>query len=136
MTTTFTPAELEYLAGQRLGRLATISPEGSVYNNPVTYFVDAANGWIDIGGVMMDRTQKYRNIQKNHTVSLVVDDIKSLDPWQVRGLEIRGQAEALVLEVPLKPHQRPQIIRIHPRRVLSWGVEAGPMRMLARGVDG
>jgi pyridoxamine 5'-phosphate oxidase family protein len=132
---TFTAAELAYLADQRLGRLATLSPEGSVYNNPVTYFVDASNGWIDIGGVRMDRTQKYRNILKNRSVSLVVDDIKSLDPWRVRGLEIRGHAEAVVLAVPLKPHQRPEIIRIHPRRILSWGLEEGPMRMLARTVD-
>ena len=134
MATTFTPAELDYLASQRLGRLATVAADGSLYNNPVTFFVDPDHGWVDIGGIMMDRTQKYRNIQTNSTVSLVIDDLKSLDPWQVRGMEIRGQAEAVVLAVPLKPHQRPQIIRIRPRRILTWGVEDGPMRMLARSV--
>ena len=134
MATTFTPAELDYLASQRLGRLATVAADGSLYNNPVTFFVDPDHGWVDIGGIMMDRTQKYRNIQTNSTVSLVIDDLKSLDPWQVRGMEIRGQAEAVVLAVPLKPHQRPQIIRIRPGRILTWGVEEGPMRMLARSV--
>ena len=134
MATTFTPAELAYLSSQRLGRLATIAPSGVVYNNPVTFFVDADNGHVDIGGVMMEKTQKFRNVEANSGVSLVVDDIKSLDPWQVRGIEIRGDAEAVTLDEPLKPHQRPQIIRIHPRRVLTWGVEAGPMRMLARNV--
>jgi pyridoxamine 5'-phosphate oxidase family protein len=134
MATTFTSAELEYMASQRLGRLATLSPDGSLYNNPVTFFVDQTNGWIEIGGVMMDRTRKYRNVQVHSTVSLVIDDIKSLDPWQVRGIEIRGRAEAVVLDAPLKPHQRPEIIRIRPQRIFSWGVEEGPMRMLARSV--
>ncbi len=32
---TFTPAELEYLASQRLGRLATIGANGVLMNNPV-----------------------------------------------------------------------------------------------------
>lgn len=134
MAETFTPAELAYLGSQRLGRLATLADDGTIYNNPVTFFVDADAGCIEIGGVMMDRTQKYRNVQANHTVSLVVDDLASLDPWRVRGVEVRGHAEAVTLETPLKPHQRNQIIRIRPRRILSWGVEGGPMRMLGRDV--
>lgn len=134
MTSLFTPAELEYLGSQRLGRLASIAPSGVLYNNPVTFFVDADNGRIEIGGVMMDTTQKFRNVKADGRVSLVVDDIKSLDPWQVRGIEVRGDAEAVTLDEPLKPHQRPQIIRIHPRRILSWGVEPGPLRMAAHDV--
>lgn len=132
--TIFTEAETSYLESQRLGRLATISAGGVLANNPVTYFVDALQGWIDIGGVMMDRTLKYRNVASDGRIAFVVDDIKSLDPWQVRGIEIRGRAEALTLDQPLRPHQRPQIIRIHPSRILTWGIEEGPMRMLARDV--
>src|SRR4051794_15392053 len=123
MSHMFTAAERSYLASQRLGRLATVSPAGVLFNNPVTYVVDAEHGCIDIGGVMMDTTRKYRNVEQNGTVSLVVDDLESIDPWQVRGLEVRGRAEAVTLDVPLKPHQRPQIIRIHPRRIISWGLE-------------
>jgi pyridoxamine 5'-phosphate oxidase family protein len=131
---TFTDAEITYLASQRLGRLATISPTGRLANNPVAYFIEADGGWIDIGGVMMDRTLKYRNVGADGRVSFVVDDIKSLDPWQVRGIEMRGRAEVLTLAAPLKPHQRPEIIRIYPQRILSWGIEEGPLRMFARDV--
>jgi pyridoxamine 5'-phosphate oxidase family protein len=132
---TFTPAELEYLDAQRLGRLATIGPDGVLMNNPVGYFVDAGQGVIDIGGIFMDTSRKYANVVDNGKVSLVVDDLVTVDPWRVRGMEIRGRGEALTLEEPLRPHQRPQIIRIHPRRILTWGVEPGPMKMLARNVD-
>jgi len=89
---------------------------------------------IEIGGIFMDATRKYANVLDNGKVSLVVDDLVSVDPWQVRGIEIRGRGPAVTLDEPLRPHQRPEIIRTHPRRILTWGVEPGPMRMLARNV--
>jgi pyridoxamine 5'-phosphate oxidase family protein len=131
---TFTPAELEYLASQRLGRLATIGADGVLMNNPVGYFVDAEHGVIEIGGIFMDTSRKYANVAHNGKVSLVVDDLVSDDPLRVRGMEIRGWGEPVTLDEPLRPQQRPQIIRIHPRRIVSWGVEPGPMKMLARNV--
>jgi pyridoxamine 5'-phosphate oxidase family protein len=45
----------------------------------------------------------------------VIDDLVSADPWQPRGIEVRGKAEALDGERPM--------IRIHPVRILSWGLE-------------
>jgi pyridoxamine 5'-phosphate oxidase family protein len=44
----------------------------------------------------------------------VVEDLASIDPWRPRGVEVRGRAEALS-----KPRQT---IRIHPDRIVSWGL--------------
>jgi len=92
---TFTQIELEYLATQRLGRLATIAPDGYPQNNPVGFFVDAERGTIDIGGHRMGASRKFASVQANPRVSFVVDDLASVQPWRVRGIEIRGDAEAL-----------------------------------------
>ena len=51
-------------------------------------------------------------------VAFVIDDVASTDPWRVRGVEIRGRAEALPDEPPLRPGFNSGIIRIHPRRML------------------
>jgi pyridoxamine 5'-phosphate oxidase family protein len=74
----------------------------------------------------MGRTKKWRNLQKNPKVALVVDDIVSLRPWRVRGVDIRGEAELLVGPHELGPHFSEEVIRIHPRRIHSWGLEARP----------
>ncbi|MFZ0080623.1 MAG: pyridoxamine 5'-phosphate oxidase family protein [Trebonia sp.] len=46
----FTRAVLDYLATQHIGRLATVSPDGQVQNNPTNLVVDADAGTIVIGG--------------------------------------------------------------------------------------
>ncbi|WP_049562003.1 PPOX class F420-dependent oxidoreductase [Nonomuraea sp. SBT364] len=120
---TFTQAELDYLAGQRLGRLATVSPAGLVQNNPVGFFVDAASGTITIGGHALGASQKFRNVQQGSTVSLVVDDLASVDPWVVRGIEIRGSAVALTDHEPPIPYFSREIILITPSKIISWGVD-------------
>src|SRR5262245_52671621 len=99
----FTDAELRYLDGQILGRLATVDAHGAPQNNPVSFFVNAQTGTIDIGGHRMGATRKYANVRRNPAVAFVVDDIVSLDPWTVRCLEIRGHAEALADQPPPRP---------------------------------
>jgi pyridoxamine 5'-phosphate oxidase family protein len=121
----FTQAELDYLASQRLGRLATAGPGGMLQNNPVGFHVNAAAGTIDIGGWNMGASQKFRNVRANGRVALVVDDLVSEQPWVVRGLEIRGHAEALTGAEPPLPFMSGEIIRIHPERVYGWGIEPG-----------
>src|SRR6266508_4837968 len=91
-----TEAEREYLATLRLGRLATVGPDGGPQNNPVAFFVNGKLGTIDIGGYRMGQTRKFRNVLANRKVALVIDDIASVEPWHVRGVEVRGHAEALV----------------------------------------
>jgi pyridoxamine 5'-phosphate oxidase family protein len=112
--------ELAYLRSQSLGRLATVDAGGRPQANPVGYFL-RDDGTLDIGGWTMGRTKKWRNVAANPHVSLVVDDVASVDPWQVRGVEIRGVAEQVV-----GPHDHPgvsdELIRIRPYRIISWGV--------------
>jgi pyridoxamine 5'-phosphate oxidase family protein len=120
---TFTELELEYLATQRLGRLATIAPDGFPQNNPVGFWVNAELGTIDIGGHALGASRKFHSVQANPKVSFVVDDILSLQPWQVRGVEVRGEAEALTGQEPPMPGFSRELIRIRPRRIRSWGLD-------------
>jgi pyridoxamine 5'-phosphate oxidase family protein len=130
----FTQAELEYLASQRLGRLATAGPGGRLQNNPVGFRVNAEAGTIDIGGWNMGASHKFRNVRANGRVAFVVDDLVSVQPWVVRGLEIRGHAEALTGAAPPQAFMSEEIIRIHPERVISWGIEPGLEGMHGRTV--
>ena len=66
----FTADERAWLATQRLGRLATVSPEGVVGNAPVTYFV-RGDDTIDIGGMHMGDTKKFRNVLAGSRVAFV-----------------------------------------------------------------
>jgi pyridoxamine 5'-phosphate oxidase family protein len=119
----FTEAELEYLATQRLGRLATLAPDGFPQNNPVGFRINVELDTIDIGGHAMGESRKFRNVQANPKVSFVIDDIASVQPWRVRGVEIRGEAEALAEQEAAGPGYSSEIIRIHPRRIRSWGLD-------------
>lgn len=130
-----TEAERAYLATQILGRLATIAPDGAPQNNPVGFRYNADAGTIDIGGHNLGASRKFRNVQANGRVSLVVDDLVSVQPWRVRGIEIRGHAEALVDQPSPGMGFGNEIIRIHPRRVLSWGIDPEAPEMRARSVS-
>jgi pyridoxamine 5'-phosphate oxidase family protein len=132
----FTDGELTYLHTQRLGRLATMAPDGTLQNNPVGFRVDAAAGVINIGGRNLGDTRKFRNVAANAAVAFVVDDIASVDPWVVRCLEIRGTAEALRDQEPLSPFMSREIIRIHPQRVISWGMGADGSESSRRTIAG
>jgi pyridoxamine 5'-phosphate oxidase family protein len=129
-----TDAEAAYLATQPLGRLATVSPDGTPQVNPVGFRYDADLGVIDIGGHALAGSKKFRNVAAGSRAALVVDDLVSRQPWQVRGLEIRGEAEALTGQDPLMPGFTPEVIRIHPRRIISWGIEPDGSGMRGRDV--
>jgi len=124
MTPGLSKTERDYLATQRLGRLATVADDGQPQNNPVGFFVNDELGVIDIGGRAMGSTRKFRNVRSNPLVSLVVDDLASLKPWHVRGVEIRGHAEALTGWEPPYRGYSGEAIRIHPVRVISWGLDS------------
>lgn len=119
-----TSAEIGYLGAQRLGRLATIQPDGSPQVKPVGFRYNAELGTIDIVGFRMSASQKFRNVSRDGRAALVVDDIVSTQPWRVRFLEIRGIADA----VPRSDGGGADtaLIRIHPRRILSFGIEEPP----------
>jgi pyridoxamine 5'-phosphate oxidase family protein len=131
----FTDAELQFLRSQPLGRLATQAPDGSLQNNPVGFQVDAAAGTIDIGGFSMGATRKFRNVAAHGEVAFVIDELVSFNPWTVRGVEIRGSAQALTGQDPPRPGMSGEIIRIHPRRVINWGLDPAAPGMQARTVS-
>jgi pyridoxamine 5'-phosphate oxidase family protein len=123
MTVTLTEAERAYLQSQPLARLATVDGAGAPQNNPVGAFLEEETGDIIIGGHAMGASRKFRNVQRNGHVALVIDDLVSRDPWTVRGLEIRGTAVALEDVDPPVPFMSREVIRITPTWVTSWGVD-------------
>ncbi|MHB1432770.1 MAG: PPOX class F420-dependent oxidoreductase [Streptosporangiaceae bacterium] len=125
MALVLSEAERAYLVSQRLGRLATVDPSGQPQNNPVGFFLNDELGVVDIGGLAMGTTKKYRNVRAHPLVSLVVDDLASVQPWRVRGVEIRGRAEAITDWSRPNPHYSREAIRIYPERIISWGLGEG-----------
>jgi pyridoxamine 5'-phosphate oxidase family protein len=124
----FTDKELEYLKGQKLGRLATISPTGIPQIAPVGFRYNAELDAIEIGGRFMSRSKKYRNILKNPQVAFVVDDV--LPPWQPRGVEIRGSAEAVPTGgkklFGANYEADEALIRVTPAQIIGWGIDPHP----------
>lgn len=119
--TGFTASELDYLVAQRLGRLATVQPDGTLQVSPVGFQVNPATTTIDIVGFHMAASRKFRNIADNGRVAFVVDDIASVEPWRVRCLEIRGRGEAITADP--STNLDGAIIRIHPTRIISFGID-------------
>jgi pyridoxamine 5'-phosphate oxidase family protein len=114
----FSEAQLAYLTGGRqLGRIATVGADGTPHVVPVAWIYNAVRETIDVGGHELERTKKFRDVARTGRAAIVIDDLKSTDPWHPRGIEIRGRAEAIPLPTPL--------IRIHPERVVSWGLDRG-----------
>ena len=113
----FTEAELRYLSGGRqLGRIATVGADGTPHVVPVSWIYNAARETIDITGHELEQTKKFRDVCRTGRVAIVIDDLASTDPWHPRGIEVRGRGEAIAMPTPL--------IRIHPERIVSWGLEA------------
>jgi pyridoxamine 5'-phosphate oxidase family protein len=120
----FSERELDYLADQRLGRLATIAADGLPHVVPLGWNYNPALDTIDVGGRDFARTKKFRNVKANPKVALVVDDV--LSPWRPRGVMVRGEAEALEEAVSADGKPLGPVIRIHPRQVISWGLDRAP----------
>jgi pyridoxamine 5'-phosphate oxidase family protein len=111
---TFTQNELAYLRGdRRLWRIATVGPNGMPHVTPVGMVVwNDALGTMDVGGHRVERTKKFRDVARSGRAALVADDV--LPPWRPRGMEIRGDADAVA--------GPPALIRIRPVRIVSWGL--------------
>jgi len=84
----------------------------------------------------MESSAKYRNVGVNPNVAFVIDDAVSEGAAGTRFVEIRGQAERVSVEPPATAGVSPQIIRIHPRRVISWNVDPDHPGLQTRDVAG
>jgi pyridoxamine 5'-phosphate oxidase family protein len=114
----FSEAELRYLSGGRqLGRIATVGADGTPHVVPVAWIYNAARDALEIGGYELERSKKFRDIARSGRAAIVIDDLESIDPWRPRGIEVRGRGEAISMPTPL--------IRIHPERIVSWGLQSG-----------
>ena len=119
-----TPAQIEYLASQRLGRIATAGADGKPHVVPTSFRHNRELGTIDIGGHHVATTKKYRDVQANAWAAIVVDDLVSTNPWTPRMLEIRGPAEAIATGgADLGPGFGDAFIRLSPEKVNSFGIE-------------
>ena len=119
----FTLAEIAYLQSQRLGRIATVGPDGQPHVVPVGFRYNADQDTIDVGGLNLSEGKKFRDVQRNPRVAIVIDDLASVDPWTVRGIEIRGEAMILTSGgKALGPGFGEAMFRIKPKRIISWGI--------------
>jgi pyridoxamine 5'-phosphate oxidase family protein len=123
----FTDREIAYLQGQLLGRLATVGADGTPHVVPVGYTLAVDRGTLEIGGIRLGASKKFRDIRRNPRVAFVVDDLESIDPWRPRGVEVRGRAETFD-----EGGERfgegwdAAWIRVVPERIVAWGLDTGP----------
>src|SRR5580658_8542514 len=115
----FADEDVEYLKSQKLARLATVSSTGQPDVVPVAYEFDGYYFWIGSGTQdILIRTMKYKNVDAgNNKVSLVIDDLASLDPWRPRQIKIYGTAEVIYHKGSFGIGK---YIRVVPR--VSWSV--------------
>jgi pyridoxamine 5'-phosphate oxidase family protein len=120
----FTDRELEYLDGQRLGRMATVGPDEQPHVVPTSFRYNPEHDTIDVGGLRMSRTKKFRDVQRTGRASIVIDDV--LPPWQPRMIEVRGTAAVIPSGGKAFGEQfEDSIVRIQPTRIISFGIDPG-----------
>ena len=118
-----TPAQIEYLESQRLGRIATVGRDHQPHVVPTSFRYNPELATIDVGGMHVATTKKYRDVQSSGRAAIVVDDLVSTDPWTPRMLEIRGRAEAIPNGgAHLGPGFGEGFIRIYPEKINSFGI--------------
>jgi pyridoxamine 5'-phosphate oxidase family protein len=124
----FSDKEIEYLKGQRLGRLATAGENGAPHVVPVGFRVSEDGNAIEVGGHGIGKSKKYRDLKANPKVAIVIDDLASVNPWTPRGIEVRGTAQLHESGGTEKFGRGwdEAWVRILPERIISWGVEAPP----------
>ena len=119
----FSDAEIAYLKTQRLGRIATVGDNGQPHVVPVAFRYNPEHDAIDVGGHGFAGRKKFRDVQRNPRVALVVDDLASTSPWRPRGIEIRGRADILLTGGDsIGPGFDAEHFRIRPKRIVSWGL--------------
>jgi pyridoxamine 5'-phosphate oxidase family protein len=111
----YTQAELAYLQGERrLAHVATVGRDGTPHVTPVgMWSVDPGSGVIEVTGREFGATKKFRDVARSGRAAIVVDDV--VPPWQPRGVEVRGPADTVDGPQPA--------IRIHPARIVAWGLD-------------
>ena len=91
----FSDDEIAYLRSQPIARLATVNADGAPDVVPVAFEVDDHSAiWVGGVGAQVLDTRKFRNISAGRAkVSLVVDDLVSIEPFIARSVRVYGEAE-------------------------------------------
>lgn len=115
----FSETEMTYLESQYLARLATVSNKGQPTVDAVGFEFDGARFYI--GGIALPASRKYKNVAAgNHKVSLVIDDLASVQPWKPRQIKVHGLAE--IVERAGRFGQK-EYLAITPTVSWSFGIE-------------
>jgi pyridoxamine 5'-phosphate oxidase family protein len=118
----FTEKEIAYLKSQPLARLATVAPDGQPDNSPVGFEFDGEDFFVG-SHYDLTKSRKYKNVHAgNRQVTLVVDDLESIDPWRPRGIRVYGTVDLVEREGMFGAGV---YMRITPQVSWSWNVE-GP----------
>jgi pyridoxamine 5'-phosphate oxidase family protein len=136
--TIFSQKEIEYIKSQRLARIATAAPsvasskeeqqgeDRSIQPDVVPVGFDFDGEYFYVGGMNILKSTKYKNVLKNNKVAVVIDDLKSVDPWDPRGIRIHGTADIVTRKggyMEGTGHPEPTYIRIKPMKKWSWGID-------------
>jgi pyridoxamine 5'-phosphate oxidase family protein len=132
---------MEYIKSQRLARIATAAPssiassskEGqqqtkdrSIQPDIVPVGFDFDGDYFYVGGMNILKSTKYKNVLKNNKVAIIIDDLKSIDPWDPRGIKVYGTADVVTRQggyMDGTGHANPTYIRVKPDKKWSWGIE-------------
>ena len=131
----FSQKEVEYIKSQRLARIATAAPsiafsrqgeDRSIQPDVVPVGFDFDGDYFYVGGMNILKSTKYKNVVKNNKVAIIIDDLKSVDPWDPRGIRIYGTADVVTrqggyMEGTGDPNST--YIRVKPDKKWSWGIE-------------
>jgi pyridoxamine 5'-phosphate oxidase family protein len=129
----FTEKEIDYLAGQRLGRIATTGADGQPHVVPTSFRYNPDEDAIEVGGLRMSQTKKVRDVRRTGRAAIVVDDV--LPPWQPRMIEVRGTAEVLPAGgKAFGDNFEDTIVRIRPARIVAFGIDSGDLQSNSRSV--
>jgi pyridoxamine 5'-phosphate oxidase family protein len=136
--TIFSQKEVEYIKSQRLARIATAAPSiasskgeqqgenRSIQPDVVPVGFDFDGDYFYVGGMNILKSTKYKNVLKNNKVAIIIDDLKSVDPWDPRGIRIYGTADVVTRQggyMEGTGHPNPSYIRVKPDKKWSWGIE-------------
>jgi pyridoxamine 5'-phosphate oxidase family protein len=120
--------EIDYLNTQRIARIATVSiiSDRPIQPDVVPVGFDFDGEYIYVSGMNILKSTKYKNILKNRNVAVVIDDLKTVDPWDPRGIRIYGDADVVTRRggyMDPSGHSEHTYIRIRPIKKWSWGID-------------
>lgn len=131
----FSAKEEEYIKSQQIVRISTAPAcpsnemnrdNGSLQPDVVPVGFDFDGEYFYISGMNILNSRKYKNVVNNKRVAIVIDDLKSIDPWDPRGIKIYGIAEVIDRQggyMDRTGHTSHTYIRIKPKRKWSWGID-------------